>query len=211
VNFKDMSVNTKLISGFVVVLVITVLLGLFGNYSMSRVNDASIDVRVNWMPSIGYLGKYQYAMSRFRVFQANYLMTTTDAERDTIRKGMDERLALASSSWAQYVPTIVPPEERALSEKILAARAEFDAMGLKLIEIFDSQGEHRLWQRCRKEGGGSLSGGTADGVRCYRTCCSVGLHRGLNPHPGHFRAAQADDRRHGRAGEGQSQHQSTVR
>jgi len=139
VNFKDLSVSTKLIVGFATVLVMTVVLGLFGNFSMSRVNDAGIDVRSNWMPSIGFLGHFEYMMTRYRVFQGNYVMADSDADRDTAATTMQAHLADTNAAWATYVPTIATPEEHALVDKILAARVDYDAMNDKLQELSKTQ------------------------------------------------------------------------
>ncbi len=46
-NFKDISVSKKLIGVFTLVLAVTVGLGLFAQISLSKVNDAAVDLSGN--------------------------------------------------------------------------------------------------------------------------------------------------------------------
>lgn len=140
-SFKDLSVAKKLVAGFVAVLLVTASLGAFAVYSLSRVNDANVDVRTNWMPSIGYLGAYSGMMSRYRTNQATYIMAATEADRAAAKKNMGLRLSQAEAAWAQYVPTIASDKERGIADKITKARSELDAMTPRLMDLYQQQGE----------------------------------------------------------------------
>jgi Methyl-accepting chemotaxis protein len=139
-NFKNLSVGKKLIGIFGLVLGVTVGLGLFAVNSLSGVNDKSVEVRDNWLPSLGDLGQYQYFMTRLRVAQANYVMSTTETQRGTMKKLMDEYRAKASTYWSRYASNVAPGKERSLADRIVATQAAYDPMQARVEDIIRSQG-----------------------------------------------------------------------
>ena len=140
-SFKDMSVRKKLIGVFACVLAITVTLGFFATYSLWQLNERSIDVRDKWLPSATSLGQFQYAMTRYRSAQGNYLMSSTEAQHSTNLANMKKYQANADAAWGKYSALIAGDEEKALAGQIVAARAEYDPQQDKLEEIEKSQGK----------------------------------------------------------------------
>jgi methyl-accepting chemotaxis protein len=139
-NFKNLSVSKKLIGIFALVLTVTVGLGLFAVQSLSSVNDKSVEIRDNWLPSVGDMGQFQYFMTRTRVAQANYVMATTDAQRDEMKTRMKEYRAKADGFWAKYVANISSDEERALADQVVASRSVYEPMQEKVEEVIKTQG-----------------------------------------------------------------------
>jgi methyl-accepting chemotaxis protein len=138
--FKDLSVSKKLIGAFALVLAVTVGLGLFAVSSLSALNDKSVDIRDNWLPAVGDLGEFQYFMTRTRVAQANYVMATTDAQRDEMKERMKEYRGKADGYWANYSTTITTGEERTLAEQIVATRNAYEPLQEKVEEVIKTQG-----------------------------------------------------------------------
>ena len=141
-NFKDLSVSKKLISLFALVLAVTVGLGLFAQNSLSKVNDVAADVTGNWLPSVKVLGQYEYAMTRYRAFQAAYLLSSTDEEREKNTANLQKFAAKSDAAWAKYKPLITAGREQSIADKIAAAKAVYDPMQAKIEEIRKSQDEH---------------------------------------------------------------------
>jgi methyl-accepting chemotaxis protein len=139
-NFKNLSVSKKLIGVFCLVLGVTVGLGGFAVISLSGVNNKSVEVRDNWLPSLGDLGQYQYFMTRLRVAQANYVMSTTDSQRDAMKSLMQDYRVKANEYWTKYTANIALGEERSLADQIVAALAAYEPMQGKVEEIIKTQG-----------------------------------------------------------------------
>ena len=140
-NFKDLSVSKKLTGVFTLVLVVTVGLGLFAVTNLSKLKTASDDVATNWMPSLTNLAEFQYAMTRYRVFQSNVLMARTDEQRETNTKLMHQLHAQADVALAKYSNLITPGEERELADRFLQAKAEYEPLQAQLENILKTQGK----------------------------------------------------------------------
>ncbi len=139
--FKDLSVRKKLIGVFAGVVIVTAALGLFAVSSLSSLNTASAELRDDAMPSIAYLGRVEYFLTRYRVAQGNFTMATTDEERTTAVQNMQDYLAQANANWEKYVPTITSAEERTKFDKIVAARAAYEPLQAKIEDLTKSQGK----------------------------------------------------------------------
>jgi methyl-accepting chemotaxis protein len=139
-NFKNLSVSKKLIGVFALVLAVTMGLGLFAVQSLSTLNDKSVEIRDNWLPSVGDMGQFQYFMTRTRVAQANYVMATTDAQRNEMKSRMKEYRAKADGFWAKYTAVIPTDEERALANEVVTARNAYEPLQEKVEEIIATQG-----------------------------------------------------------------------
>ncbi|GAA0550250.1 methyl-accepting chemotaxis protein [Rhizomicrobium palustre] len=140
-NFKDLSVSKKLTGVFALVLAVTVALGLFAQYSLSNVNKVADDVAFNWMPSVKALGKYEYAVTRYRAVQNNALRTMSDEQRQALDARFQKTITQIESTWAAYKPLITPGEEQRLAANIEAAKAAYDTMQAKGMEIVKTQGD----------------------------------------------------------------------
>jgi methyl-accepting chemotaxis protein len=139
--FKDLSVSKKLIGVFSGVLLVTAALGAFALVSLASLNATSRDVRENWMPAIGQIGRFEYFLTRYRVAEANFVMSNTDDQRAAAIRDMQTFLGQANEAWNQYLPTVTSPEEKAKADKIAAERADYDPMQAKLAGILQSQGK----------------------------------------------------------------------
>ena len=138
-NIKDISVSKKLIGAFVVVLITTLALGLFAINSLSRLDDAAYDLRANRLPSISYLGKFQYHSTRYRSFQASILLVPeAQREKDTALRMKDRDAAEAALS--AYEKLVSSPDERELATTIRNAWDQYKPMDDKEMEIFKGQG-----------------------------------------------------------------------
>jgi methyl-accepting chemotaxis protein len=72
--FKDLSVGKKVIGAIAFVFLTTIGLGLFAVTDLSRLDADANDLRSNWMPSIQVLGRFQYAITRYRSYEASMLL-----------------------------------------------------------------------------------------------------------------------------------------
>jgi methyl-accepting chemotaxis protein len=138
---KDLTVSKKLIGVFSGILVVTAGLGLFSVLSLSSLESTSSDVRDKWMPSISHLGEFQYALTRYRVAEANFSMSNTETQREAAVQDMQKYLGQADKAWAQYLPTASSPEEKAVVARITAERAEYAPMQAKLEQTLKTEGK----------------------------------------------------------------------
>jgi len=138
-SFRDLSVSKKLIGAFVCVLAVTAALGLFAFNSLSSLNSSSEQIRDDWMPSIGLLGRFEYAMTRYRVAQANFVMATTEAQKAEMTKSMQKYHAQAEEAWGKYTAAPAGPEEQPYVDKIVAARAAYEPLQAEVENVLKTK------------------------------------------------------------------------
>ena len=78
---ENISIKAKVISAFAVVLVTTVVLGLFASNRMGAVNTYAGEVADNWLPATSILGEIKFKTMRYRQRQAAFVLFTTEEQR----------------------------------------------------------------------------------------------------------------------------------
>ena len=108
-----LSIRSLLMGLFGLMVVIVVGLGAFALSKISAVNDNTVDIATNWMPSVSSLRALAYAVSRFRIDEARHIMSTEEAEMDAVERSMATRVDEIAKLRKAYEPLISSPEERA--------------------------------------------------------------------------------------------------
>lgn len=97
--FYDLKIATKLISSFVVVLLLTAAMGLFSITQLGAVNLKAAEIKNNWMPSMRAIQTARYYATAYRVREARHIladdaqeMTRIENELAEVAKEMDIRL-----------------------------------------------------------------------------------------------------------------------
>jgi len=136
---KDLSVKRKIIGAFAIVLATTVALGLFAVMNLSQQDRDAGDLRSNWMPSIQVLGRFQYAITRYRAYQVSMLLIEGD-QAITDARARAKLVDDADKALAEYEPMVTAGKERELFETIKTKWAEYKPLEQKEAEIFKAQG-----------------------------------------------------------------------
>ena len=79
-SFKNLSLSKKLIGAFVGILIITGLLGGFAINRLKTVNDRTVEITSNWMPSIRALGVLRAHLTDLRIGVLQHLLTADKAQ-----------------------------------------------------------------------------------------------------------------------------------
>ena len=116
---ENLTIRAKVIAAFSAVLAVTILLGVFAIVRLAAVNEEAAQVRTNWLPGTRALGELSGKTERYRIAEANWLMTQPEARPDAEKK-MQAALAMRDKAWAAYDPLILPGEERRLADQFVA-------------------------------------------------------------------------------------------
>jgi len=112
---NNLTIRTKVIGAFALVLVITAVLGVFAVTRLSKVNDGAEELASNWLVATRSLGDFATATSRFRQVEASVALATTDEARQQEDQRLNgELLPAVKAALAVYEPTIGEGEERNL-------------------------------------------------------------------------------------------------
>jgi hypothetical protein len=80
-----LTIGTKIAAAFGLITVMVLVLGLTCLNRMSAVNDRAIDVRDNWLPSVGTMGLLLHAVDRTRLNDARRMSRISISTRHWCR------------------------------------------------------------------------------------------------------------------------------
>ena len=114
---KNMKVMGKLASGFGIVLVFLLALGIFSIQKMNLVNEQSTILTENWMPSIKVIEEINTNTSDLRMGEYQHVLAQKPEEMKKAEEAMNSVLSLMKKNRAEYEKLISSPEEKAKYEE----------------------------------------------------------------------------------------------
>ncbi|MDB5364358.1 MAG: methyl-accepting chemotaxis protein [Rhodospirillales bacterium] len=132
---SNLRIQTKVTIAFAVVLLFTVALGLFGLHRLAAVNAVAAEIRDNSLPATGYLGKVAGMSERFRIAEANLVLSPSEADRAKFVEANVTTLKARTETWTAYEKTVEAGEERQLADKAIKAWDAYLAADKKLVEM----------------------------------------------------------------------------
>ena len=115
--FIDMKISAKLITGFTVVLLLTLFVGIFSITQLSKVNEASVELGTNWMPSVKSAMGIKERVSRLRAQEAQMVFADTPEDVEKYAKRSKEAIDGLMENQAAYEKLISTDEERRTYEE----------------------------------------------------------------------------------------------
>ncbi|ESQ78536.1 methyl-accepting chemotaxis protein [Asticcacaulis sp. YBE204] len=117
--FRHVTLRTRIITAFALILLSTVGLGLFSANRLGAVNKAVDDLGSNWLPTANVLGDMSQNFELMRLRQLQ-LLSSDEAGRSEIVTNIAKASDALEKTLADYKPMISTPEEQALADKIYA-------------------------------------------------------------------------------------------
>ena len=112
--FKNLKLATKLFGAFIVVLALMVG---FGVYSLSRlaiVNDSTVDIATDWMPSVDAILTIRADLNRVRVLEQRTIIATDANEIAAAEHEAQDKIAALRKLLVSYDKLVSSPEEHQL-------------------------------------------------------------------------------------------------
>ena len=111
--FYDLRIASKLLFGFITLLILTSFLGIFSVYQLSSVNQTTVDLGTNWMPSVNAAMGIKERMSRLRTQEMQIVLSAGDpAEVDKYGQRFDDYAVELKKYEQQYVKLISTEAEK---------------------------------------------------------------------------------------------------
>ncbi len=132
--FKNLSIRAKVLSAFVVVLVMCDLLGVFTIDRLSAVDSAAADLRDNWVPSLRVIGQIAMSSERIRANQNTWLMQPDDKARQNSAKVLQATVDIRDKAWREYQAMPKDPTEQRLADTM---NSSWNAYWLKWGQVVD--------------------------------------------------------------------------
>ncbi len=113
---SNLSLRSKLLGGFAVVLAIALLQALVGNWQLKVISGKATEISHNWLPSVKLTSAMNTHASDFRIEQFQHLLTDDAAAKGEYETHMRRLLADLDTARAAYVRFIDSEEQRRLYE-----------------------------------------------------------------------------------------------
>jgi methyl-accepting chemotaxis protein len=119
--FRNLKIGMKLIMAILAVVVMTMFLGVFSVVQLSKVNDVSVDITTNWLPSVQLLGKLTAEVNLIRRVALTHSMTKDKNALPGYEKQGEAAFAELKETSAKYQKLITSEEERRVFERFHAS------------------------------------------------------------------------------------------
>ncbi|WP_297844433.1 methyl-accepting chemotaxis protein [Pseudomonas sp.] len=110
--FYDLKIATKLIASFLAVLALTSIMGVFSIIQLGQVNQATTDIRDNWMPSLRYASAMRFFAANYRLKENRHILADSPQEQATLEQEAAESKKQLEIRLVAYDKLIASPEER---------------------------------------------------------------------------------------------------
>jgi methyl-accepting chemotaxis protein len=121
-----LTVGKKLIGGFMVLALVTLLAGLFSLKQLNQLNATSRELTDHWLTATTYLGNATPATSDLqRLALRHVYITNTAAGYTSVEKNMGDFRAALESNLSRYEAIVDSPEEKSRFETLVRAKSTY--------------------------------------------------------------------------------------
>ncbi|KQW10564.1 MULTISPECIES: methyl-accepting chemotaxis protein [unclassified Rhizobacter] len=146
-NLNNLSIRTKLIGGFGLVLAIALLQSLLAISRLGHVNANATDIATNWLPSVRALGELNSDLASYRSVRLRLALIDTSLEVEPIEASLKKVEGNFETHRAAYQAMINSPEEKAMYEQFAQQWKSYQAINPELLRMakeMDTAGVKKL-------------------------------------------------------------------
>ncbi|MCW2286502.1 methyl-accepting chemotaxis protein [Rhodoblastus acidophilus] len=105
--WRDLKIGKKIIAALAAMFVLAIVVGALGMTQMAAINARAIDIRDNWLPSVGKIDQLNVALTRVGRTE-NALLLAVASHHDSAQALADHKTALdkVDQAYADYKPLI---------------------------------------------------------------------------------------------------------
>jgi len=134
-NIQNLSIRTKLMGGFALVLLIGIGQSLLSIARLSTVNAQATEITQDWLPSVQVLGDMDTTLASYRATRLKLMLTDTPQSIDAVEAELKKTEAAMDKEIALYMPLISSPEEKTLFEQFLPKWKTYLTLGDDVIVL----------------------------------------------------------------------------
>ncbi len=134
-NLKNLSIRTKLMGGFGLVLAVALLQSAISIQLLQSVNSKSTEIARDWLPSVKSLGELNDDLGELRIARLQLTMLEEPSKVDDLSKLMEKLQARSDEHRNAYDKLISGPKQRALFDEFDAQRKAFQALSPRMIKL----------------------------------------------------------------------------
>ncbi len=134
-NLRNLSIRTRLMGGFSLVLLIAAGQSLVSIERLATVNAQSTEIAQNWLPSIATLGDLDSRLADFRVTRLRLMLVNEAKDIDAIDADLKKIESSVEAGRADFAKMLRSPEEKALFELFGKDWEAYRAVGGELMTL----------------------------------------------------------------------------
>ncbi|MGA9389547.1 MAG: MCP four helix bundle domain-containing protein, partial [Candidatus Sulfotelmatobacter sp.] len=131
--FSNLKIGKKLGLAFGIVEVLMIALGVFSILQLSKVNNSTIDVATNWLPSVRTIGELRFDTAAYRRDTLNYIIATD--KKQHYQEKLDLHLSEIATDEKKYEPLISSDQERNLYQAFRSQWDKYRAMNDEVTQL----------------------------------------------------------------------------
>ncbi len=131
--FNNLTIKARLILILSILAVLLVGIGLSGLFGMNKTNEGLRTVYVDRTIALGQVSDVDTTVSSIRAGLNNAVLFPTEENINRRLREIEADTTKAQKIWAEYQASSFTPEERALSDKFLAAWTHFTKEGFEPV------------------------------------------------------------------------------
>ncbi len=133
--FYDLKIATKLISSFLVVLLLTAFIGGLSIIKMSEVNDTGTEINENWLPSVREVSTLQFIVAKYRSLEGSHILSLEASDMRLIEAEMAEYTKLFDEHKTTYFNLISDDKEQQVADSFIAGWGAYLSNSKAMIEL----------------------------------------------------------------------------
>ena len=123
--FRDLRISAKLMGMASVMVIMTAFVGLFSVVQLSKVNDVSVDISGNWLPSVQMLGRISAAINLFRRADLAHILASDKDAMGRYERLMEQSTSQLNEAKSTYEKLIASDDERRIFERMRSSWASY--------------------------------------------------------------------------------------
>jgi len=108
---KKLNINTRILLGFSLLLLLIVTLGVFSYLQIDKIQNKTDEITIDWLPTINCLTKIESDIDEFRIEESMHIIVSTDAEMAKSEQEMDRLLTDIEVRRKEFIAMISTKNE----------------------------------------------------------------------------------------------------
>ncbi|WP_440062410.1 methyl-accepting chemotaxis protein [Pseudomonas syringae] len=133
--FYDLKISTKLITSFLVVLLLTAAMGVFAIIQLGQVNQAAQDIKENWMPSMRAASGMRFYAANYRLKENRHIAADAAPEKAQMEQEATEARSQFETRLATYDKLIISDQDRQMFSAVSASWSAYLKVSTNLFEL----------------------------------------------------------------------------
>ncbi|CAO3443001.1 Methyl-accepting chemotaxis sensor/transducer protein [Azospirillum argentinense] len=130
---SNVTIKTKIVSSFSILVMFIIGLGLFSIDRISTVNDAGKDIRDNWLPSVGEIARLTDYFEFYRILESAHIFAPDTAQKAEEEKTLATALENFQDAARKYEAMVTPGYERETFQRLMGYWERYQSLSKEKV------------------------------------------------------------------------------